>query len=368
MPPLKQTRETEPAQPSLGHTIRSWWMLMAEASLGEDLAIMAETGLTLPQVLTLFRLHDHSPQCVSSIAAVLHLSQPATSQLLDRLVRAEVVRPGEVNGLNEFTSEIHDARVVRLVNAEIDLAFNYNGRDPGKPPGIIIMLGGDFINGDIHEDLVLNSDRTTQQNVKELTDILASALDNMAVKFGQVFVPCVVGNHGRATLKKRTSPLVHTSHEWLLYTNLERHFKGSKRIKFAVAPGPDYHFRSYGHRYMLTHGDWLGTKGGDGIIGALGPIMRGTVKVRNAESQIGRDIDTVVMGHWHQPLWLPGGIVNGALKGYDEYAKLAMRAPYGPPSQMLWFVHPERGITARWEVLLDDAKAATETAPLTVWS
>ena len=91
MPSLKQPRETEPAQPSLGHTIRSWWMLMAEASLGEDLAIMAETGLTLPQVLTLFRLHDHSPQCVSSIAAVLYLSQPATSQLLDRLVHERLV-------------------------------------------------------------------------------------------------------------------------------------------------------------------------------------------------------------------------------------------------------------------------------------
>ena len=91
MPALKQPPETAPAQPSLGHTIRSWWMLMAEASLGEDLAIMAETGLTLPQVLTLFRLHDHSPQCVSSIAAVLYLSQPATSQLLDRLVQERLV-------------------------------------------------------------------------------------------------------------------------------------------------------------------------------------------------------------------------------------------------------------------------------------
>ena len=72
---------------------------MAEASLGEDLAIMAETGLTLPQVLTLFRLHDHSPQCVSSIAAVLHLSQPATSQLLDRLVHEGLVDRAEDRGI-----------------------------------------------------------------------------------------------------------------------------------------------------------------------------------------------------------------------------------------------------------------------------
>jgi DNA-binding MarR family transcriptional regulator len=102
---VKHLREAGPGRPGLGHTIRSWWMLMAEASLGEDLAIMAETGLTLPQVLTLFKLHDQSPQCVSSIAAVLHLSQPATSQLLDRLVQ---------EGLVDRTEDPGDRRRKRL--------------------------------------------------------------------------------------------------------------------------------------------------------------------------------------------------------------------------------------------------------------
>ena len=68
---------------------------MFEASLGEDLAIMAETGLTLPQILTLYTLHDHGPRCVSSVAEVLHLSQPATSQLVDRLVHERLVDRAE---------------------------------------------------------------------------------------------------------------------------------------------------------------------------------------------------------------------------------------------------------------------------------
>ncbi|MGD1147507.1 MAG: MarR family transcriptional regulator [Thermoanaerobaculaceae bacterium] len=105
MATVKQPREAGPDRPGIGHTIRSWWMLMAEASVGEDLAIMAETGLTLPQVLTLFKLHDQSPQCVSSIAAVLHLSQPATSQLLDRLVH---------EGLVDRTEDPGDRRRKRL--------------------------------------------------------------------------------------------------------------------------------------------------------------------------------------------------------------------------------------------------------------
>ncbi len=59
-------------------------------------------------------------------------------------------------------------------------------------------------------------------------------------------------------------------------------------------------------------------------------------------------------------LWLPGAIVNGALKGYDEFARLALRAPYSRPSQGLWFVHPKHGITARWEVLLEEQPTCAE--------
>jgi hypothetical protein len=94
----------------------------------------------------------------------------------------------------------------------------------------------------------------------------------------------------------------------------------------------------------------------------LGPIMRGTIKTGHSEAQIGREFDTLIMGHWHQGLFLPGAIVNGALKGYDEYARLRLRAPYSRPSQQLWFTHPEHGITARWEVYLEGEKKAADRA------
>jgi hypothetical protein len=94
-------------------------------------------------------------------------------------------------------------------------------------------------------------------------------------------------------------------------------------------------------------------KGGDGIIGSIGPIMRGSIKVRDQRNPDRPQIDTILMGHWHQMLWLPALIVNNCLKGYDEFARLAVRAPYSRPSQALFFVHPQHGITARWEVFLE---------------
>lgn len=279
----------------------------------------------------------------------------------------EVVNPDEVGGVNEYNTSIAKKRVEKLVNTTIDLAYNHMGRAKTEYPGIIICLGGDMIGGDIHEELAKTNDSTTQQSINDITDTLAAAIETMASKFGKVFLPCVVGNHGRSTKKMQMKQRVYTSHEWNVYCNLERYFRRERLIQFMIPPAADAFFNVYGHRYMLTHGDSLGVKGGDGIIGALGPIMRGSLKTHRSEAQIGQDFDTLLIGHWHQSLWLPSVIVNNALKGYDEYARLALRAPYSRPSQALWFTHPEHGITARWEVFLEKLKAADEGKEWLAW-
>lgn len=57
-------------------------------------------------------------------------------------------------------------------------------------------------------------------------------------------------------------------------------------------------------------------------IRALGPIIRGDHKKRSRNSQIDLGYDTLLLGHWHQLIMLQRLIVNGSLKGYDEYAAL----------------------------------------------
>jgi hypothetical protein len=44
----------------------------------------------------------------------------------------------------------------------------------------------------------------------------------------------------------------------------------------------------------------LGVKGGDGIIGAIGPIMRGEIKKSGQSAALGLEYDINIMGHWHQ--------------------------------------------------------------------
>jgi len=224
-----------------------------------------------------------------------------------------------------------------------------------------------LIGGDIHEELAVTNDRTPEQSINEMTDILAAAIERLQGFFGRLFIPAVVGNHGRSTKKRHNKGLVYTNYDWVIACNLERYFRGNKNIQFMIPNEADAYFQVFGTRFLLTHGDTLGVKGGDGIIGALGPIARGTFKVGNSERQIGRDFDYMLCCHYHQLLWLPRTIVNGCVKGYDEFARLALRVPYAPPSQALFFVHPEHGITARWEVFLERRRNAAESKVWVGW-
>lgn len=264
----------------------------------------------------------------------------------------EVVDKRETGGLNEFNREVAERRVGNLVNHTVGLLRDYGGTCPTYP-GIWVMLGGDMVSGLIHDELVETNWGNIVTQAIEVSSAITGALLYLADEFGKVWVVGVVGNHGRTTSKPRAKGRSTDSYDRAVYQSIQAKLAGDPRFEFVIPDDTDYLFEVYGHRFLLTHGDSLGVKGGDGIIGALGPIARGAVKLRNSEGQVGRDFDTIVMGHWHQ--YIPRGdalgvIVNGTLKGYDEYARLYLRARYARPSQALWLVSPKFGIAAQWAV------------------
>lgn len=160
---------------------------------------------------------------------------------------------------------------------------------------------------------------------------------------------------------------VFTNYDWSIYCALEKYFRRDKRVKLLVSNSADAHFTVFGHKYLLTHGDSLGVKGGDGIIGSIGPIMRGLVKLHSSKAQVGLDFDTAIICHWHQYFTLPGLVVNGAFKGYDEFSMLGLRAKFQRPTQALWFSHPEHGVTAAWPIYLEKQPASPHAQEWLTW-
>lgn len=274
----------------------------------------------------------------------------------------EVVDVGELGGVNEFNLEIAHSRARTLVEKTIHLLTKHVVNP--KYPGIVVALGGDMLSGDIHDELTATNDQPMMPCLLDLYGAMRWALTAMADRFGNVFVPCVAGNHGRTTRKPRMKQRAFTNFDWLLYQFLARSFEGDDRIRFYVPDGPDALFSVFGHRYLLTHGDQF--RGGDGIIGAIGPITRGNSRKQARNSAINMAYDTMLLGHWHQYMPLHRTIVNGSLKGYDEYAN-QNNFGYEPPTQALWITHPEHGITQHWPVYLDSRVGAERSGGWVSW-
>ncbi|GLQ53580.1 hypothetical protein [Devosia nitrariae] len=265
----------------------------------------------------------------------------------------EVVQAAEVNGVNEYNVDIMKRRFNTLVDRTIGICDEHG---PGDYPGIIINLAGDNVSGGLHPELQKTDELEIIPAVLEVRDMLVWGLRRMADRFGQVYAPAVAGNHGRGTPKPEYKRYIYKNFDWLIYELLRREFADDPRIVIDTRPANEVFYSVYGHRFMLVHGDMLGVKGGDGIIGAIGPIMRGEIKTRGASASAGMEYDTLLMGHWHQQLWLPRAIVSNTMKGYDEYAKNALRAPISAPTQPLWFMHHKYGITSKWDIHLEDPK------------
>lgn len=252
----------------------------------------------------------------------------------------EVVKPSEIGGVNEYNLDIARARLVTLIDTTIDLLTNHMVNP--KYPGIVFALGGDMVSGNIHEELSETNDAPIMPVVLDLVDHLYIAINRLKEVFGRVFLPCVAGNHGRSTKKIRAKEFNFNSYDWLIYQQLDRLFADDPDVIFYIPDGTDALVNIAGHRYCFSHGNQF--RGGDGLVGPLGPVVRGDHKKRGRNAQVGQEYDTLVIGHFHQLLQMKRIIMNGSLIGYNEYA-YANNFGYEPPQQALWLSHPVHGIT-----------------------
>jgi hypothetical protein len=252
----------------------------------------------------------------------------------------EQVRREQVGGVNAFNIAIAQRRLRAVIDTTIALAKILS---PDMAyPGIVVPLAGDMVSGNIHDELAATNELNTMPTLLDLYKNLVPAISLLADTFGHVFLPCVSGNHDRDTKKTWAKDRNHTSFGWLLYQFLAAHFASDKRIVFYIPDNSDALYRIYDVRYLTTHGDQF--RGGDGIIGPLGPITRGAQKKLARNQAIGQDFDVMEFGHFHQRLLSAKLRGNSSLKGYDEYAA-ASNFGFERPSQNFTMTHPDHGIT-----------------------
>lgn len=254
----------------------------------------------------------------------------------------EVVRPEEVLGLNKYNWEIMEKRVTRVFATAAELLKEHLAHN--KYPGIVVAFGGDNVSGDIHDELSETNDRSVYESILPMAEMYAEHLTGLADAFGKVRAVGVPGNHGRSTKRPRAKGYAATNADWVIYQVLAKLLAKDKRITTDFPQSRDFNFEVAGRRFRLTHGDQF--RGGDGMVGALGPIVRGDAKKRVAAMMTKNAqmiYDTIMVAHFHSTINLPHVIVNGSVKGIDEYA-MGENFRFEEPSQTLFTVHPRYGI------------------------
>lgn len=260
----------------------------------------------------------------------------------------EYVDPSQINFVNDYNRDIATKRIQHTFNTSIDILFN-RIKDP-KYDGFVLALGGDLLSGNIHEELAETNEDAIMRSLLVLTDLLIDGIELHLKYFNRIFIPCVVGNHGRLHKKPRAKDKVFDNYEWLIYQFLARHFKKDERVQFLIPDGPDAHFNIYDKGFLLTHGDQF--KGGNAIAGIFSPLMLGFHRKQKKQASMNKSFDVMMVGHFHQYVHTNQLIINGSIKGFDEYANL-MNFSFEPPQQALFINHPDHGMIFRTPILCD---------------
>ena len=291
------------------------------------------------------------------------VKQPASSSkkhhgtwtvMLSDLHLDEVVNVHEVMGMNKLDRQISEMRLKKIFNGIVKIADDWHSGI--SVDGLVLQLGGDLFAGVIHDELRRTNSAPILDTLDYWIDPFVQGIEMLAKHFGKIYIPVVVGNHGRYDRKPIAKLRARENYDWYFSKVVarvvaERKIKG---VDFHISDSADVTYMTYGYRKMLTHGDQA--SGGSGWGGIMSPIMRMDDKKQKRQSAVGLSYDYMDIGHWHQLIWLPRGMINGCMSGYDEYAFLN-NFGFEEPQQGMYLMTPEHGRTFTAPIFCQDSVA-----------
>lgn len=263
----------------------------------------------------------------------------------------ERIAADEIHGINAFDSDICRARLRRYTDAACNIGHRW--ADDTECVGAYFGLGGDLISGDIHEELRMTNDLTAHEQVQAMVEETCVAIRELKRAFGRVHVTCTPGNHGRNTPKSTAKLYSRLSYDMMIGAMVQREFADDPSVTFQMSAAKDQVTPIFGWNVLNTHGDKMGTGGGQGFAGPFLPIVRGTKKIQAQYASMGIKLDLILHGHYHIS-GNPGNVLsNGSVPGYSEYAD-DLRVVVEPPQQNLFLMHSRWGLRERMPIQLED--------------
>lgn len=255
---------------------------------------------------------------------------------------SEVVDPRVAMGLS-YNEDIAKRRIERVR----DVAIRYKQlRETSYPiRKLTVAVLGDMLSGDIHEELEINNQNPLPVALVTLAYYLHDMAITLQKEFGDVEFVFVPGNHPRTTKKMRFKQRTTTNWEYVLGHFVKALAGDSYKVQVPLSIVPIIEVFKW--RIGLHHGDSIKSNSFAGI-----PFY-GMKQRREAVQALLRhlgqpQVDYLCFGHFHQPTVLEGTdatiIINGALKGGDEYS-IGNYFSSNDPVQYLLTFHEKHGLT-----------------------
>jgi len=250
----------------------------------------------------------------------------------------ESVDPETVNGKNRFNPAICAERVATLAHKIQTMVEIFRGST--TIDSMVLALLGDFINGMIHDDAKESNFGSPVEEVEAAYALICGLIDAILrdSKMKSLTIPCAMGNHGRDTLKPRSTTAWKRNYEWLIYVRLVERYDSNKRVAFVLSKSPHVIQEVYGRKIRFHHGDMIKYHGG---VGGLTVPANKAINEWNKSDHVWMDC----FGHYHRFFYGGNFIANGSLVGFNAYA-LQIKAGYELPTQTFFLVEKELGLTS----------------------
>ena len=130
-----------------------------------------------------------------------------------------VVRPEQVQGLNEYNVDIAKRRIEHFFKKVARLADKE--RQDVTINELVLFLGGDIIDGALHLDTIMSNDiAEPMRQAVVAQQAIESGLHFLKDKFKRITVVAKDGNHGRVSNRIHHSSRVGNSLEFFMYYNM----------------------------------------------------------------------------------------------------------------------------------------------------
>ena len=293
-----------------------------------------------------------SPPQIKQFDIEDHRSEQEVMALLSCLHFGEFVDPEATMGLGNYDPMLAAARMQYFVDSILDLTFNHHRAEKIRKLHIVPI--GDMVSGDIHDELKITNVFPLGEQIVRTAYLLAMAIRDCAAYFEEVEIDAVVGNHGRFERKPPFKDKYNNA-DYVVYNMAAALLADLPNVKWNIPKAWFITKNIAGHEFFFSHGD--------NVRSAFSfpwyDLSKFTAQMAQLFTAQGEPTPEYWgFGHFHQfgnqVLGYGEWLFTGTFKGPDEYSVGRLRAGTAAV-QLFAGVHPKRGVSFRYPVVLEDA-------------